>query len=125
MIKDVGLDVSSPLTSLQEKHLGTRGIHLQEVGVCLEIEMPPTPDEIIVQPIQLLTLLRIRQVIVRLIIVEPMVALADFDVRLEARNARKRQIHRVERRAEMEVREVADLPALHDDRAIAEMGVGL
>ena len=54
-----------------------------------------------------------------------MVALADLDVRLEARNARKRQIHRVERRAEMEVREIADLPALHDDGAVAEMGVGL
>ena len=125
MIKDVGLDVSSPLTSLQEKHLGARGIHLQEVGVCLEIEMPPTPDEVIVQPIQLLALLRVRQVIVRLIIVEPMVALADLDVRLEARNARKRQIHRVERRAEIEVREVADLPTLHDDRAVAEMRVWL
>ena len=119
MIKDVGLDVSSPLTSFQEEHLGARGIHLQEVGVCLEIEMPPTPDEIIVQPIQLLTLLRVRQVVVRLIIVEPMVALADFDVRLEARNARKRQIHRVECRAKMEVREIADLPALHDDGAVA------
>ena len=54
-----------------------------------------------------------------------MVALADLDVRLEARNARKRQIHRVERRAEIEVREVADLPTLHDDGAVAEMRVGL
>ena len=60
MIKDVGLDVSSPLTSFQEEHLGARGIHLQEIGICLEIEVSPTPDEVIVQPIQLFTLLRIR-----------------------------------------------------------------
>ena len=99
MIKDVGLDVSSPLTPLQEQHLGAGDVHLQEVGVGLEIELPPTPDEVIVQSIQLFALFRICQVIVRLIIVEPMVALADLDVRLEARNARKRQIHRVERRA--------------------------
>ena len=125
MIKDVGLDVSSSLTSFQEEHLSTRGIHLQEVGVRLEIEVPPTPDEIIVQPIQLLTLLPICQLIVRLIIVEPMITLADLDVRLEARDARKRQVHRVERRAEMEVREVADLPTLHDDRSIAQVAVGL
>ena len=54
-----------------------------------------------------------------------MITLADLDVRLEARDARKRQVHRVERRAEMEVREVADLPTLHDDRSIAQVAVGL
>ena len=54
-----------------------------------------------------------------------MVALADLDVRLKARDARKRQIHRVEHRAETEVGEVADLPTLHNDGAVAEMGVGL
>ena len=125
MIKDVRLDVLAVLRTFQEEHLHTCGVHLQEVGVCLEIEMPPTPDEVIVQPIQLLTLLWVRQVVVRLIIVEPMVTLADLDVCLEARNARKRQVHRMERRAEMEVREIADLPALYDDGAVAQMGVGL
>lgn len=125
MIEDVGLDVLPILAPFQEKHLGARGVHLQEVGIRLLIEVPPTADEAVVQPIQFFALLRVLHPIVRLVVVEAVIALADFDVRLEARDARERQVYRVENRAAIEVGEVADLSILDDDRTVAQVAVGL
>ena len=125
MIENVRFDVLPLMRAFQEKHLGAGGVHLQEVGVGLQIEAAPAADEAVVQPIQLLALLRVCQPVGRLVVVESVVTLADFDVRLEARNARERQVHRVENRAAIEVGEVADLSILDDDGAVAQVAVGL
>ena len=84
MVKDVRFDVLAILGAFQEKHLQSSGIHLDDIGIRLLVEIPPATDIIVVKTVEFLAFLAVFRMIACLIVIQTMIAFTDFDVGFQA-----------------------------------------
>ena len=80
MVEDVRLDVLAVLGAFQEQHFHSGGIHLDDIGVCLLVEVPPTTYIAVIKPIEFLTLFLVLRLVVRLIIIESVITLPNLNI---------------------------------------------
>ena len=80
MIEDIRFDEVSIDRALKKEHLPPRGIHLNDVRIGFLVQLSPASDIGIVEPVELLSFFFILGVVGGLIVIEPVVALADLYV---------------------------------------------
>ena len=115
MIEDVGLDVSSPLTSFQEEHLHTCGVHLDDINVAFMVECSPASHITIIKAVEFAAFLFVLGMVIRLIVIEAVVALTNFHISFQTCDLREGQIHRMKGGLSLEVGEIAHLSFLHNN----------
>ena len=80
MIEDIRFDEVSIERALKKEHLHPRGIHLNDVRIGFLVQLSPASDIGIVEPVELLPFLFVLGMVGGLIVIEPVVALADLYV---------------------------------------------
>ena len=123
MVENVRLDVLAVLGAFQEQHFHACGIHFDDIGVCLLVEVPPTTYIAVIKPIEFLTLFLVLRLVVRLIIIESVITFSNLNVCFQPWELGKGQVHRVEGGMPFQVREKTDLSFLHDNRAVPQVRV--
>ena len=80
MIEDIRFDEVSIDRALKKEHLYPHGIHLNDVRIGFLVQLSPASDIGIVEPVELLPFLFVLGMVGGLIVIEPVVALADLYV---------------------------------------------
>ena len=80
MIEDIRFDEVAIDRALKKEHLHPGGIHLNDVRIGFLVQLSPASDIGIVEPVELLPFLFVLGMVGGLIVIEPVVALADLYV---------------------------------------------
>ena len=80
MVKDVRLDVPAVLGAFQEEHFHACGIHLNDVGVRFLVKVAPACNIVIIQMIESAAILLVFCMVLRLVVIETMIALPYLDI---------------------------------------------
>ena len=80
MVKDVRLDVPAVFGAFQEEHFHSCSIHLDDVGVRLLVKVAPACNIVIIQVVEPAAVFPVFCMVLRLVVIETMIALPYFDI---------------------------------------------
>ena len=111
MVEDVGLERLAVGVTLQGEDFPVVGIHAEQVDVLLVVQVAELTDKAVVQPVQARTQFPVLLMMLRLVIVQAVVGVAQFDIGRGTLLLAGRQFQRMEHGdALIHAGEIANLP---------------